>query len=63
MTDKDVKPMLNPYVHECADRPHLVCSACAWAEAARVKREQERERIANETRTCDVHNDGVARGG
>ena len=27
----------SPYPHECVDRPHLICPACAWAEEQGIK--------------------------
>jgi hypothetical protein len=31
-TENPATPMLSPYAHECVDRPHLTCPACAWSE-------------------------------
>jgi len=33
-------PTLSPYAHECVDRPHLTCPACAWSEDRNKERGQ-----------------------
>lgn len=30
-------PLRNPWVHECVDRPHLPCPACAWSDAMKFQ--------------------------